>query len=97
MTHKPTGIRVRVENERSQSQNRETALRVLRSRVLEAQRESERVAREGNRKSQVGSGMRGDKIRTIRAQDGQVTDHRPNGGQIRYKDYVRGLWDGLLR
>jgi peptide chain release factor 1 len=95
MTHLPTGIRVRVENERSQSQNRETAMRVLRSRVFEARRAAETAAREDSRRQQVGSGMRGDKVRTIRQQDGQVTDHRSNR-QIRYKDYVRGIWDGLF-
>lgn len=96
MTHVPTGIRVRVENERSQSQNRDTALRVLRARVFEARAAVDLAARESSRRQQVGSGMRGDKVRTIRAQDGQVTDHR-SGNQIRYKDYVRGNWDGLLR
>lgn len=95
MTHIPTGIRVRVENERSQTQNRATAMRVLRARIHEGRKEANAVERAGNRKEQVGSGMRGDKIRTIRAQDGQVTDHQTNK-QIRYKDYVRGNWEGLL-
>jgi peptide chain release factor 1 len=96
MTHIPTGIRVRVENERSQLQNRETAMRILRSRVLEAREGIISVARADSRRTQVGSGQRADKIRTIRAQDGQVTDHR-SGCQIRYKDYIRGDWKGLLR
>lgn len=48
------------------------------------------------RRSQVGSGMRGDKIRTIRVQDGIVTDHRKEN-KIRYKDYVRGNWEGLIQ
>jgi peptide chain release factor 1 len=96
MTHVPTGIRVRVENERSQSMNRETALRVLRARIFEARQKAVTQERADTRRQLVGSGMRGDKIRTIRQQDGQVTDHRSNQ-QIRYKDYVRGNWDGLLR
>lgn len=96
MTHLPTGIRVRVENERSQHQNRETALRVLRARIFEAREAATTREREDSRRQQVGSGMRGDKIRTIRQQDGQVTDHR-SGHQIRYKDYVRGIWNGLFR
>jgi len=95
MTHLPTGIRVRVENERSQSMNRETAMRVLRARIFESRQKAATEERANSRRSQVGSGMRGDKIRTIRAQDGQVTDHRSNH-QIRYKDYIRGIWDGLL-
>jgi peptide chain release factor 1 len=97
MIHIPTGIRVRVENERSQHQNREVAFRILRSRVYEARSMAAKEAREDSRRAQVGTGMRADKIRTIRTQDGQVTDHHPNGGQIRYKDYIRGNWEGLLR
>ena len=95
MTHVPTGLRVRVENERSQHQNRETALRILRSRVFGARETTAAKSRSDSRRQQVGTGMRSDKIRTIREQDGQVTDHR-SGCQIRYKDYVRGNWDGLL-
>lgn len=95
MMHRPTGIRVRVENERSQSMNRETALRVLRARVREQHLAATTKARDDDRRRQVGSGERGDKVRTIRAQDGQVTDHH-SGKQIRYKDYIRGIWDGLL-
>ena len=95
MTHLPTGIRVRCENERSQHQNRTTALRVIKARVFESRKNTNDSSRASNRKEQVGSGMRGDKIRTIREQDGQVTDHQTNK-QIRYKDYARGLWDGLL-
>lgn len=96
MTHIPTGIRVRVETERSQHMNRDLALRVLRSRVFAARQEATRAARALDRKQQVGTGSRGDdKVRTIRVQDGQVTDHRTNG-QIRYKDYAKGKWDGLL-
>lgn len=95
MVHLPTGIRVRVENERSQSMNRETAMRVLRARVREQQLAASTKVRDDDRRRQVGSGERGDKVRTIRAQDGQVTDHQ-SGQQIRYKDYVRGIWDGLF-
>jgi peptide chain release factor 1 len=95
MVHVPTGIRVRVENERSQSQNRETAMRVLRARIFEQQKERAVAARDAERRAQVGTGMRGDKVRTVRAQDGQVTDHR-TGRQIRFKDYVRGNWQGLF-
>lgn len=95
MTHLPTGIRVRVENERSQHQNRDLAHRLLRARVYELRQAQTATVREEQRRSQVGSGMRGDKIRTIRVQDGIVTDHRKEN-KIRYKDYIRGNWDGLL-
>jgi peptide chain release factor 1 len=96
MTHIPTGLRVRIENERSQHQNRETAMRVLRARIFETRQAAATEERASSRRSQIGSGMRGDKIRTIREQDDRVTDHRSNQ-QIRYKDYIRGNWDGLLR
>jgi len=95
MTHKPTGVRVRVENERSQHQNYALALRVLRAKIHEAQLTARVAARDDDRRRQIGSGMRGDKVRTIRQQDGQVSDHR-TGRQIRFKDYVRGNWEGLL-
>jgi peptide chain release factor 1 len=96
MVHLPTGLRVRVENERSQHANREIALRILRARIHEQRETASTAARSDSRRQQVGSGERADKVRTIRAQDGQVTDHR-SGQQIRYKDYVRGNWDGLFR
>lgn len=95
MTHIPTGIRVRVENERSQHANRDLAYSVLRSRVYEARAAQDAQLREAQRRQQVGSGMRGDKIRTIRAQDGIVTDHKSDR-KIRYKDYIRGNWEGLF-
>lgn len=95
MTHLPTGISVRIESERSQHANRDIAYHVLRARIQAARVEKLRKQRDDSRREQVGTGMRGDKIRTIREQDGQVTDHRFNS-KIRYKDYVRGNWDGLL-
>lgn len=96
MTHVPTGLKVRVENERSQHANRDIAFKILRARIYEQQQLAQTSARDASRRQQLGSGERGDKVRTIRAQDGQVTDHR-SGQQIRYKDYIRGIWDGLLR
>lgn len=95
MTHKPSGLRVRIENERSQAQNRELALRVLSARLAALQQQEAATSRDASRKAQVGSGMRGDKIRTIRQQDGIVTDHQ-SGNKISYKNYSRGEWDGLF-
>jgi peptide chain release factor 1 len=91
LTHKPTGIVVRCESERDQHRNRETARAVLRARLLEAQTNAANGARADDRKRQVGSGMRGDKRRTIRTQDDTVNDH-VTGRQWRYKDYERGNW-----
>ena len=95
MTHIPTGIRVRVENERSQHQNKELAFRILSARIRDLEKQKASSSRDQHRKTQVGSGMRGDKIRTIRQQDGIVTDHT-SGNKIRYKDYIRGMWEGLF-
>ncbi len=91
ITHKPTGTVVRCESERSQSSNKETAMSVLRAKLLELQRTGASNERAQDRKRQVGSGMRGDKRRTIRVQYDQVTDH-VDGRTWRYKDYARGNW-----
>lgn len=91
LTYKPTGFMVRCETERSQAQNKETALSLLRARLWEEQKTQEAEARAGARKAQVGSGQRGDKRRTIQVQNGTVTDH-VTGRTWRYKDYERGDW-----
>jgi len=93
-THLPTGLTVRVENERSQHQNRDEAMRLLRTRLLQRQREAVTQTRNHDRKVQVGTGMRGDKIRTIAVQRDQVTDHRSDR-QITVKAFLRGDFDGL--
>lgn len=92
--HTPSGIMVRCENERSQRQNRDEALRVLRTRLLQHEREAVKNNRDQDRRTQVGSGMRGDKIRTIAVQRDQVSDHR-SGKQITVKTFLRGHIEGL--
>ena len=89
MKHSPTGVSVRVESERSQRQNYDNALGLLRARIQVAATARVEGARAGERKAQVGTGQRGDKIRTYRTQDDVVTDHR-TGKKARLKDVLRG-------
>lgn len=89
VTHTPTGIVVRCESERSQHLNRETALAVLRARILEARDSAAGDAVSSERRRQVGSGMRGDKTWSVDVPDDRVTCHA-TGKTWRYKDYVRG-------
>lgn len=91
LTHLPTGLQVRCESERSQRQNRLAALALLRARLTALRREETAAERAATRRDQVGSGMRGDKRRTVRVQDDTVTD-RVTGRVWRYRDYVRGIW-----
>jgi peptide chain release factor 1 len=89
--HIPTGIIVRAENERSQHLNKQFALETLRARLWEVTQLALDGKRAYERKRQVGSGMRGDKRRTIRTQDDSVVDHE-TGRTWRFKDYIRGNW-----
>jgi peptide chain release factor 1 len=88
LTHIPTGIKVKVDG-RSQSSNKANALFVLKARLKEQQVSKFYNNRADVRKQQVGSGMRGDKIRTIRVRDNKVTDHELNV-KMSYKEYSRG-------
>ena len=92
LIHKPTGMIAECQEERSQFQNREKAMRLLASRLYEAEREKRESAYDAERRSQVGSGDRSQRIRTYNFPQGRVTDHRI--GLPLYK--IAAIMDGAL-
>lgn len=82
-------LMVRCESERSQHRNKATAMALLRTKLLVEQESKTSQEANQDRKQQVGSGMRGDKIRTIRVFDNQVKDHMTKK-KMRFSDYERG-------
>ena len=96
ITHKPSGMVVTAESERSQTQNRERAMSILRSRMYEAERERQMEERGETRRLQVGSGERSEKIRTYNYPPNRFTDHRINLTVYRLEAIVNGDLDEII-
>ncbi len=96
ITHLPTGVVVECQDERSQHKNRERAMKILRSRLYEAQREAQEAERAGERRAQVGSGDRSERIRTYNYPQGRVTDHRIGLTLHRLEQILDGDLDEII-
>ncbi len=96
ITHLPTGIVVQCQNERSQIQNREQAMRMLRSKLWDAAVQAQNAQTSQNRRSQVGTGDRSERIRTYNYPQGRVTDHRIGLTLYKLPQFLQGDMDEML-
>jgi len=96
ITHLPTGIVVSQQDEKSQHKNKAKALKILRSRVLDNEIQEKNKERSLNRKSQVGSGDRSERIRTYNFPQGRVSDHRVNLTLYNLSEVLEGHLDDLI-
>lgn len=101
ITHIPTGVAIACQDERSQLKNKNKAMRILRARLLDMNKEEEHKKVSQERKSQIGSGDRSEKIRTYNFPDRRVTDHRINFTSHQLEAILEGgldeLSDALLK
>ena len=96
ITHLPTGEVVSCQDEKSQLQNREKALRILRSRLLQIEQQRQQQALSDQRRSQVGTGDRSERIRTYNFAENRVTDHRINYTVHRLGEILEGDLDDMI-
>lgn len=96
LTHKPTGIVVECQQERSQLQNREKAMQMLRTKLLDIKRTEQNEKIAATKKSQVGSGDRSEKIRTYNYPQSRITDHRINKSVFSFEAFLNGQIDEMI-
>jgi peptide chain release factor 1 len=96
ITHIPTGIVVSCQDERSQLQNRMRAMSILRARLYEIEEQKRQTEIDENRRSQVGTGERSEKIRTYNYPQSRVTDHRINMSTYNLQGYMQGDLDEFI-
>ncbi len=96
LIHEPSGIVVECQTQRSQVQNREYAMKMLRSRLYEIEKAKQDSAVANERKSQVGSGDRSEKIRTYNYPQGRITDHRIGMSIFQFESFLNGELDELI-
>ncbi len=96
ITHLPTGMVVECQDERSQHKNRDKAMKVLRSRLLQQRQEAQKSEMDAERRTQVGSGDRSERIRTYNYPQSRVTDHRINLTLYKLDNILSGGLDELL-
>lgn len=90
ITHLPTGLVVAIQDERSQTQNRAKAMRVMRARLFEMEREKREAERSAHRRSQIGSSARSERVRTYNFTQGRITDHRIGLSKFDTEAMMRG-------
>lgn len=96
ITHKPTGLVVECQDERSQYKNKDKAMKVLKSRLLKMEQDKQNEAIASDRRSQVGSGDRSEKIRTYNFPQSRVTDHRIGLTLYHLDDIMNGSLDEVI-
>ena len=96
LIHEPTGIVAECQTERSQTQNREYAMRLLKSRIYEQEKAKQDAELANERKSQVGSGDRSEKIRTYNYPQGRITDHRIGMSIYQMENFLNGDLDEMI-
>lgn len=96
LTHIPTGLVVTCQDEKSQIKNKDKAMRVLRARLYELEEEKRNKEIADNRKSQVGTGDRSERIRTYNFPQGRITDHRINKTVYQLEDFLNGNIDEMI-